>query len=205
MEKGFLFTSRQMLLSPGKSVKEFIEGKRKNYQPPVSYFLIWIGLYLLLLYFTEKIFGENKVVDFKQYFGPDATTKFAISHLSLVLAMVMPFQAFYLYILTGRKLFNYFESLVAVIYALGTIVLFQAVFVVAAILVYLITNVSVNLNISDALKVFYLAWFTVSLFKVLPLDKKGIRIIAMIILSFGTFTVWRLYGFKIVASHFFYG
>src|SRR6187399_2864292 len=68
MEKGFLYTSRQLLFSPGKTVKEFIEGKRKNYQPPVSYFLIWIGLYLLLLYFTEKIFGENNVVDFKQYF-----------------------------------------------------------------------------------------------------------------------------------------
>ena len=38
MEKGFLFTSRQMVVSPGKSVKEFMEGKRKNYQPPVSCF-----------------------------------------------------------------------------------------------------------------------------------------------------------------------
>jgi hypothetical protein len=40
IESGFLFTSIQMLKSPGTTAKNFIEGKRKSYQPPVSYFFI---------------------------------------------------------------------------------------------------------------------------------------------------------------------
>src|SRR5690242_19557317 len=58
-EKGFAFTSWNMLAKPGKVVTEFVEGKRKKYQPPVSFFLIWITIYLLLLYVVQKIFGEN--------------------------------------------------------------------------------------------------------------------------------------------------
>ena len=60
-EKGFLFTSWNMLAKPGKVVTDFVKGKRKIYQPPVSFFLIWITMYLLLLYIVEKIFGENAI------------------------------------------------------------------------------------------------------------------------------------------------
>src|SRR6478735_4061121 len=88
-EKGFLFTSWSMLVKPGRVVTDFVKGKRKIYQPPVSFFLIWITMYLLLLYIVQKIFGENVVIDYKEYFGPTSTTKFAISHLSFVILAII--------------------------------------------------------------------------------------------------------------------
>src|SRR5215831_15373584 len=85
VERGFFYTSWQMLTMPGRASKEYIEGKRRIHQSPVSYFLIWITVYILFLYWIEKAFGENTVIDYMQYYGPDMTTRFAISHLSIVL------------------------------------------------------------------------------------------------------------------------
>ena len=128
LESGFLFTSFQMIVHPGQTAKNYIEGKRKNYQSPISYFLIWTTVFMLFLYLIEKIFGYNTVINYGDYFGPDADTRMAISNLSIVLTVVIPFQAFYLFLLVTKKTYNYFETMVATIYSLGTIIQFQFLF-----------------------------------------------------------------------------
>jgi len=193
-EKGFLFTSWGMIVRPGKVVTDFVKGKRKIYQPPVSFFLIWITMYLLLLYIVKKIFGENVVIDYKDYFGSSTTTKYAISHLSFVLLVVIPFQALYFYWLVAWKKYNYFESFVVAMYFLGTIILLQSVFVVLALMIHLITGSSVALIYSDPLKIIYLAWAITDTIKLFRVKNKFIRIVVFTVLAFGTFTVWRLYG-----------
>ncbi len=194
IEKGFLYTSVQMVINPGRVVTDFIKGKRKNYQSPVSYFLVWITIYLLLLYFVEKIFGENVAIDYKDYFGPSTTTKFAISHLSIVLLVVLPFQALYFYWLVARKNYNYFESFVVAMYFLGTVILLQSLFALLAVVVHFITGSSVALIYSDPLKLLYLIWAIADTIKLFSLKNKFIRVVAFAVLAFGTFTVWRLYG-----------
>ena len=201
-EKGFLFTSWQMIKAPGRTAKNFIDGKRKNYQPPLSYFLIWNGIHLLLLYIVGSVFGENKVVNFAEYFGPAVKTKFAISHLNIVLTALLPFQALYIYLVLVYRLYNYFEALVAILYAIGTVLLFQFVFVLMAIPVYLLSGISINIQLSDILKVLLIGWFMIDLVKVLPVKHKFLRAAIVLILSFGTFTLWRLYGFPKIADWF---
>src|SRR5215203_1978287 len=193
-EKGFLFTSWSMLAKPGKVVTDFVKGKRKVYQPPVSFFLIWITMYLLLLYIVEKVFGENVVIDYKEYFGPSSTTKFAVSHLSIVLLVVIPFQALYFYWLVAWKKYNYFESLVVAMYFLGTVILLQAVFVILAIVIRPLTGTSIALIYSDPLKILYLAWAVTNTIKLFRVKNTVIRVVLFAVLAFGTFTVWRLYG-----------
>jgi hypothetical protein len=193
IERGFIYTSLQMLASPAKTVRNFIEGKRKTYQPPVSYFLVWTTIYILSLYWVDITFGENVVISYGEYFGPEASTKFAISHLSLVLTFVIPFQALYLFLLSGRR-YNYFESLVAALYAMGTIILLQFVFVIVALLIHTLSSAAVAIRISDILKAGYLTWFIVDIIKLFPVKAKFVRIVAFAVLSFGTFTLWRLYG-----------
>lgn len=201
-EHGFLFTSVQLVKAPGKTVRDFIEGKRKNYQSPVSYFLIWITFYIIFLYWLEHIFGENAVINYKEYFGPSGTTEFAISHLSIVLTIVIPFQALYLYLLVTKRFYNYFETMVATIYSLGTIILFQFIFAVISLLVYLISATAVDLQISDLFKIVYLIWFIFDFIKLFNVKMKFFRAFIFIILAFGTFTLWRIYGFPVFAERF---
>jgi hypothetical protein len=201
-EKGFLFTSWSMLAKPGKVVTDFVKGKRKIYQQPVSFFLIWITMYLLLLYIVEKIFGENVVIDYKEYFGPTSTTKFAVSHLSIVLLVVIPFQALYFYWLVGWKKYNYFESFVVAMYYLGTVILLQSVFVILALIIHPLTGTSVALIYSDPLKIIYLVWAITDTIKLFRVKNKVIRMVAFAILAFGTFTIWRLYGVPAIIEWF---
>ena len=184
-----------MIKNPGNTVTQFIHGKRKTYRSPISYFLIWIAIYILLLYSIEKLFGENVVINYREYFGPASATKFAISHLSLVLVFVIPFQALYLYLLVTRHEYNYIETLVATIFCLGTIILFQFFFAIVALIIYGITASAIDLRISDILKILYLGWFITHFIKPFHVTHPWLRIVAFVVLAFGTFSIWRLYGF----------
>jgi len=196
IEKGFLFTTKQLVLSPGKTVFEFIEGKRKKYFSPVSYFLVWITIYALLLYWFQKVFGENRVIDYQQYFGDKASTEYAITHLALVLTIVIPFQGLYLYLLFTKVRYNYFETIVIAIYCLGTIIFFQLLFALISLGYFSITNIPVSLSISDIFKISYLIWFAFDFVRSVNDTKyKFAKTVVFILLPFGTFTIWRLYGF----------
>jgi len=202
VEKGFLFTSIRLITRPGRTVIDFIHGKRKKYQRPVSYFLIWIAIYALLLFAVSKLFGEKKVIDYKNYFGSDVSTRYAINHLSIILSVLIPVFGFYIYLLSGRKLFNYAECLVAVIYTLGTIILLQSVFVIISIAYHMASNRALDLQLSDPFKIIYLFWFSYSFMKELPLKHGLLRSIAFTILCFGTFSMWRVIIYPMLAGQY---
>lgn len=194
IEHGFLFTSVKMLTSPGLTVTSFIKGERKKYQSPVSYFLIWVTIFILSLYWIKITYGENKVIDYSDYWGPSGATQLAISHLSLVLTVIIPLQALYLYLLVTGKVYNYFETLVVGIYMVGTVILLQFVFAFIALLIYLFTYDSVSLRFSDILKFGYFIWFIIDFIKYFTVKAKWIRAIAFALLAAVTFTIWRMYG-----------
>jgi Protein of unknown function (DUF3667) len=202
LDKGFLFTTRQMLFSPGKAITSFIDGKRKAYQPPVSYFLIWTTIFILALYLLEKIYGENKVIAYNDYFGPGSTTQYAISHLSIMLTFIIPFQSFYLYILLTRQRYNFFETLVAGIYAVGTIIMLQFVFALLSFIYFLVTSSPANLKYSDGFKLAYFTWFTISFLGQFQITHKYVRGILFVLLAAGTFTAWRILVVPEIASLF---
>jgi hypothetical protein len=48
LNTGFFYTAIQLLIAPGKSIKEYLEGKRKKYFKPVSYLFILSTVYFLV-------------------------------------------------------------------------------------------------------------------------------------------------------------
>src|SRR6185295_3090180 len=95
------------------------------------------------------------------------------------------------------------ESLVAIFYAIGTIMLLQVFFVLVAFVVYLFTGHSVNLVVSDILKILYMGWFVFSLARQLPVRLKYPRALAIVALMFGTFLTWRLFFSPMIMDLFF--
>ncbi len=47
IERGFLNTTWQLLIRPGKVIGEYLAGKRKKYFKPLSLYLIWVTFHLL--------------------------------------------------------------------------------------------------------------------------------------------------------------
>jgi hypothetical protein len=190
----FFSTSLKLLTSPASVAEEFVEGKRQKYQPPISYFLIWITIYILVISAVDALSGTGRVVEYGQYFGPGNSTAYAISHLGAVLTAVVPVQTLYLYLLISRARFTYFETMAAAIYLIGTIILLQCAFVLCVWLIHFAGVGTVNIAGSDALKVAYLAWFSADFSRKFPLRFRPLRVVAFVGLAIGTFSVWRLYG-----------
>ncbi len=141
-----------------------------------------------------KTFGENTVIDYKDYRGPSGTTKLAISHLSIVLTILIPFQALYLYLLFARVNYNYFETLVVAIYMVGTVIQLQFIFALAALILYGLNRSAIDLRLSDGLKFGLFIWFCIDFIKLFTVRNKFVRVLAFVILAGATFTLWRIYG-----------
>jgi len=202
IEKGFVYTTIRMLVSPGKVVIEYVDGKRKKYQTPISYFLIWTSIFILTLYLFVKTFGEKSVIDYNNYFGPGLDTTFAISNLSLMLAIIVPIQALHLFLVIMRPKYNYFESLVMAVYAVGTIICLQFVFALLSLLMFSFLHHPVDLRYSDIFKVGFLFWYTWSVLRNMSVKNKLMRGLVFLILAVATFTLWRLFGVPWIASMF---
>jgi hypothetical protein len=105
----------------------------------------------------------------------------------------LPVQAVYVYFLLMYRKYNYVEALVAILYAIGTLILFQTVFVVLGFIYYLLTGNSVSILWSDIFKVFYMAWVLIDLAKAISVNGKFVRILSSMLLMMATFTSWRLF------------
>lgn len=54
VNKGFFFTQRELFVRPGKSLEEFLNGKRKNHFKPIAYALTLSTLYFLIVQLTQQ-------------------------------------------------------------------------------------------------------------------------------------------------------
>ena len=201
VQRRFISTAWRLLVSPGAVAEEFIEGRRRKYQPPISYFLIWTTIYILVLSLIQALSGQARAIDYADYFGPGRTTGDAISHLAIVLALIIPVQAALLYALITRRRFTYFESVAAAVYLIGTIILLQTAFVIAGWLLHLAGEGPVNLASSDILKLVYLTWFAADLSRRFSLEMKPLRVATFAAVAIAAFSLWRVFGVPWLLQH----
>jgi hypothetical protein len=57
---------------------------------------------------------------------------------------------------------------------------------------------SINLKISDLLKILYLLWFIIQFVRLFDLQMKWLRVVGFVLLAFGTFSLWRMYGVPVL-------
>lgn len=58
IEKTFFKTTLDFIIRPGRTSLNYLEGKRQRYQRPVSYFLIWTGVFILF---------HNLIINWRDY------------------------------------------------------------------------------------------------------------------------------------------
>jgi len=114
LEKGFLYTLKELGTHPGTMQRKYLSGLRLNYQKPFPLFAISGTICALALFFIYR----NAPNQSDQYFYKN--------YYFLVQACMIPFYALITFILFGGKKLYYAEALVMTVYMLG----FMSVFIV---------------------------------------------------------------------------
>jgi uncharacterized protein DUF3667 len=124
LEKGFINTSFQLLIRPDKVIGEYLNGKRKKYFKPLSLFLIWVSVHLLVYKFTSAIMNYENIRN-KAEIGD-----YVVKHTALFGFFLIPILSFLLWLIVSRPKLNYIETFTAVLYcnaAIEMLITFQII------------------------------------------------------------------------------
>jgi len=114
LEKGFLYTLKELATHPGTMQRQYLSGIRLRYQKPFPLFAISVTICALSLYFIYL-------------HAPKQTDQYFYKHYwFMVQAAMLPFYALTTYILFKSPSLYYAESLVMTTYMLG----FMQVFII---------------------------------------------------------------------------
>ncbi len=96
---------RGMATAPGLAVREYLDGKRKKYYPPVRFLFLMTGISVFLneyFHLLERMPGGNG----------NPATEVATRFFNLILLAVVPISAVFSWLLFRSKGYNYAEHLV---------------------------------------------------------------------------------------------
>jgi len=184
LEKGFILTSRLFLTKPGTSSLNYLAGKRRKYQSPVSYFLIWTGLYIILHnaivnYFNYQMAGE--VVT--QLDTSGQANIFLRNHFTFFMIPAVLCSAVSVYFVLAKPRFNFTELLALNLYGGGTyfMMLFLSDFILGIVLRVNVLITPVFLW-QGALSFIYNFWFSYDIFKGMHLRYFWLKLIGAAVL-----------------------
>ena len=149
LEKGFLYTLKELAISPGTTQRKYISGIRLRYQKPFPLFSISVAFCALALFFIYRN-------------APNQSEQFFYKHyFFMVQAAMLPLFALITYILFKSRSLFYAEALVMNVYLLG----FTSVCIVPInALSFFLPNLVISL-LEITLLVTYNIWTNLNFFK----------------------------------------
>ncbi len=143
INRGLFYTLKELFVRPGHSVKEFLNGKRKNHFKPVAYVLTFSTLYFLIsrlvgenTWMTDLILGLSKGANDSENgieipsFLTWLSENFA--YATLLLLPIFSFASYLGFLGFGR---NYLEHIVLNSYATGQQAIFYSIFILLKIFI----------------------------------------------------------------------
>src|SRR5882757_2952307 len=70
LDKGFFYTFKQLLVRPGHSIREYVQGKRVKHYSPIAYLLIMCAASSLMAHFgelyLERVYHKGSVIAYRE-------------------------------------------------------------------------------------------------------------------------------------------
>lgn len=122
------FTTKELFLRPGYSIREYIEGKRIKHFKPFSYLLLVAGTYALLNnYFHTQLTDDTSELHLEKV-GISDFNVWLMSHYAIVSLSIVPLYALFSYLLLRKEDYNFIEHLVISCYLGAQRILFSFLF-----------------------------------------------------------------------------
>lgn len=167
LEKGLLFTLKQLATKPGTMQRKYLSGLRLHYQKPFPLFAITGTFGALSIYFIYHNIG-GKVEEFWGHY------------YFIVQTVLLPFYALITYLLFKNRDLYYAEALVMTVYMLG----FMSILIIPLnILSFFLPNLVISI-LEIIFLVSYNIWTNLNFFKGKPVWWIIVKSIASIIISY---------------------
>jgi hypothetical protein len=116
LNKGFLYTSKQLFTRPGDTVREFIEGKRVQHYKPILLLFVLAGVNGLLMHFLpmEEFISPKTVSDStaKQQEVAKKIYDLLTKNYALYELLILPLYAFCSWLAFKKFGYNYIENII---------------------------------------------------------------------------------------------
>jgi Protein of unknown function (DUF3667) len=176
VDKGIIYTARELFTRPGYSIREYIEGKRVNHFKPFAYVFLLSTLFSLLVKLSNQ---ANYLDDFLKGMaagssdeGDDVNLATFVSwinwlneHYALSILILIPIFSLAVYLVFKRHGYNYVQILIlnAFVYGQNTIIFF-----ILHVLQFLIQDFDITELMNTAKPIIgfiYSTWVYVQFFK----------------------------------------
>lgn len=197
-------TLKGLFTQPGEVIRKYVEGNRKRYVNPVSYYFVMFGIYLLLLSLFSIDLAD--MIDAKQIqdsmrgavgsegdISPEqaemqaAVQKQAFKNIQFLGMLQFPFIAWFATLFFKKSGYNFMENIILPFYVFGHLVIFNII----AALVFKTTGYY-NIAIGFVLSIGYLVWCGIAFYR--PKNKwlGGVKMITVYFLAYLCFMILML-------------
>lgn len=118
INKGFLYTAKQLFIRPGHTVREFLEGKRVQHYKPILFLFVLAGINGLLMHFfpaEEFVYNTNPTNQLAASKQIELTKKymdFISKNYTLFELALLPIYAFCSWLAFKKFGYNYIENII---------------------------------------------------------------------------------------------
>ena len=130
VEKGFLYTVKEMFLRPGQTVREFIADNRSRLVKPIIYLIVASLIYSTIDHFFHVEEEHFKATEIKGT-AINLIFTWVQSHYGYANIIMGVFIALWVKLFFKSSPYNFFEILILLCFAIGTAMLLAVVFTVA--------------------------------------------------------------------------
>ena len=129
LDHGFIFTARELLLRPGKSLHAFLAGQRRSFSRPFGFLLLASAFYVLVSYWlgTGTVLGEFlSGVDGASESSSIGILKWLASHYTYASLLLLPLFALCMRLIFFKSGLCYSEHLVVSMFVKGELALLMS-------------------------------------------------------------------------------
>jgi hypothetical protein len=177
--KGMVYTIKRVLISPGKSVKQFLSEDRQRFVKPITFVFITSLIYSIINHFfkieVKDIVFKSPIINISiggtDSYGIEIIFKWMAENYAYSMMLTGFFMAFWIKIFFRKYGYNLFEIFILMCFVSGISTLFYSV----GIILQRFTNMEIMNNIAGL----YMIWAVGHFF-----DKKKVASYAKALLSF---------------------
>ena len=194
VNKGILFTAKELVFRPGTTIKNYLAGKRIEYSKPFTFILIWGGIYSLIFhlfhYFPiqEMNRSTNTILEYIPLYDWYNT------HYSLQMLFTLPFFASGTFLLFRKNNeYNYIEHLVAFSFINGEKIVLLLLFYP---LIYFSRSIPVY-HLAHTVTTLYTLWGITQFLRTSSWIKTILKVLVSFILTFLFLTLFTTVLFEL--------